>query len=160
LNLEKKIKVKRFNYVIFVFMSISKKNICYLAFSLLFFFQSCTYPDGPSFSLTSKTNRLLGKWKAEELQEEEFGLTLDDTRFETVEFLENGDCRYISKTDSGNFDISGSWAFVNDNVEIRILDSTGQEFFKYAVTRLTKKDLWAFYSNTLVKRRRVKYSKQ
>jgi hypothetical protein len=136
-----------------------KKSIIYTCL-IIFGLNSCTYPDGPAFSLTSKTKRLVGKWKAVELQQNEIKITLDDTRFETVEFLENGDCIYNSVTDSGTFNLNGSWTFISDNTEIRVTDNSGQEFFKYAVTRLTKEELWAFYNNTLVQRRRVKYEKQ
>ena len=89
------------------------------------------YPDGPSFSLHTKTNRLCHKWKL--VAEFDNGQQSATTAEITYEFKIN---HTYDAVESGTR-FSGQWQFSSDSKSV-LFDGS----FGYTILRLESKSLW------------------
>ncbi|MBR9861244.1 hypothetical protein GYB22_10960 [bacterium] len=98
---------------------------------------SCTYPEGPSFSLKTKKSRLVGIWNTTDAD----GVQLNGARL-LLEFKSDGTLHYIIRdkentAEERNF---GEWKWESDKEEIEI-DINNTEF-TLEIRRLTNKELF------------------
>ena len=118
-----------------------------LAATTLFLGSCKKYPEGPGFSLRSKTNRLVGVWAPEKMFENGVALTLTaDDLDDTWEYQKDGKMIY---TDPGNDTTTGNWVFNKDKTKIVItISDSGLSFsITFEILKLTNDELWVKYSD-------------
>ena len=122
-------------------MSRPKKNLMMAATIVIILnFTQCKYEDGPSFSLRTKTARLVGKWRVMSIDHENFS---NEIQIE-MEFDRSGDFDFTYGYSyygySYQYSYDGDWEWKSNKEIIDVnLDSDNIEF---EVKRLTDKDLW------------------
>jgi hypothetical protein len=124
-------------------MRIFKKVIALLALSafVIFCFQSCKkYPDGPMLSLRSKTERVANTWKIDNYKVNEVDYTSLLTDYSET-FTKEGAYSYQWEFIDG----SGTWAFQNDNMEIKINGTDNQSSHTLFILKLEEKQFWYYY---------------
>jgi len=101
-------------------------------------FQSCSkYEDGPAFSLTSKTFRLVGEWEVEEVKGTD---EYDDEVTLTIEFEKDGDFSFGYSYDGYSYSYDGEWKWESGKDEIEVeIDGLKTE---WEILRLTNDELW------------------
>lgn len=105
------------------------------------FTQSCQkYPDGPLFSLKSKTDRISKTWQVDNYKVNGTDFTSLVTGY-TETFTEAGDYSY----DAGLVEGTGKWTFQNDNAEVRITGVDNQSSVTLFIQRLEKDQFWYYY---------------
>ncbi len=115
--------------------------VALLALILATTFQSCKkYPDGPSLSLRSRTERVSNTWKLEN-----YKINGNDFTSLVSSYTET-----FSKTKSysyswGILDGSGTWAFQNKDSEIRITGNDNQSSRTLTILKLEEKTFWYYY---------------
>jgi hypothetical protein len=103
------------------------------------------YPDGPEFSLHTKTERVAQNWKV--------GQALDSSRDVTTNYNKY----YLDLTKSGgatltaqytfagtvyDYSTGGSWAFVNDKANISFNFSNNNASGVYVILKLEQDEMW------------------
>ncbi|MBR9861243.1 hypothetical protein GYB22_10955 [bacterium] len=112
----------------------NQKYIAVCAATLLFNFNSCTYPEGPSLSLRTKQGRLLGKWEIAKIDGQRPG------QYEFImEFEKDGDLKYGQRNDTEASYSIGEWKWESDKEEIE-LEIEGNDFV-FEIQRLTNSEL-------------------
>ncbi len=103
--------------------------------------QSCKkYPDGPALSLRSKTERLSNTWKVE-------NYTINGSDFTslvagyTETFTKENNYSYSWGVLSG----TGTWAFQNNNMEVKLTGTEQQSTRVLYILKLEEKTLWYYY---------------
>ena len=127
-----------------------KKLLALLAvFVLTFSYTGCKkYPDGPAFSLKSKTGRLTGTWKIVESN----GEIPSDYDIYLI-FEKNNDFKEKVEYDGGSYTVNGSWSWgdkkesviieVDDYNRPQIKSVTGSDNEQeFEILRLTNKEFW------------------
>ena len=108
---------------------------------LVAIFHSCKkYPDGPVFSIHTKTQRLSNTWKVENYKINNTDYTSLMSNY-TETFSKNGAYSYIWGISSG----SGVWVFQNDDREIKLYGNNNQSSRTLVILRLEEKSLWYYY---------------
>ena len=103
--------------------------------------QSCKkYPEGPSISLRSREERVANTWKVENYKINGTDYTSLVAGYEQT-FSKNGAYSYSSGTVNG----SGTWAFQNEEAEIRITGTNSQPSETLFILKLKEKDFWYYY---------------
>lgn len=121
-----------------------------LKFSLLLFvfagfaittFEGCKkYPEGPAFSLRTRTQRVANTWKVENYKvngNDYTSLVADYT--ET--FSKDGNYSYSW----GNFSGTGTWNFENKDKEIQLNGISNQSSYRMIILKLEEKTFWYYY---------------
>jgi hypothetical protein len=121
-----------------------------LKFSLLLFvfaglaittFEGCKkYPEGPAFSLRTRTQRVANTWKVENYKvngNDYTSLVADYT--ET--FSKDGNYSYSW----GNFSGTGTWNFENSDQEIQLNGISNQSSYRMIILKLEEKTFWYYY---------------
>ncbi|MFY0644908.1 MAG: hypothetical protein JXR19_10615 [Bacteroidia bacterium] len=110
--------------------------------TIIFNFSSCTYEDGPTFSLKSKTGRLVGEWNVLELA----GTKATNNTIYEMEFEKDGDIELKIEYDYGGYSysntIKGEWEWGNGKESLE-LDFDGGFNYELEIKRLTNKELKA-----------------
>ena len=115
----------------------SKKLLVLIAtFVIMFNFSSCKkYPDGPAFSLRSKTARLTGTWKIVD--------GIDDSEGVDVYYVfkKNNDFEFKYTFNGQEYTVSGDWSW-GDGKETVIIDPDDFEKVELTILRLTNSEFW------------------
>lgn len=99
-------------------------------------FNSCKkYPDGPTLSLRTKTERVSNVWRIEKLTKNGVDITAG-TSEKTYEFRKDGAFIYTS----GSKIEQGTWVFIDKKERLDIKTS---DPFKWKILRLKEKEMWA-----------------
>ncbi|MFY0644905.1 MAG: copper resistance protein NlpE N-terminal domain-containing protein [Bacteroidia bacterium] len=108
--------------------------------AIVFNFSSCTYEDGPTISLKSKTGRLVGEWEITQFAGENVPSGVE---YE-MEFEKNGDFAFHITYDyygySYSYDSEGEWEWGSGKESVE-LDLDG-DTYEFQIKRLTNKELW------------------
>ncbi len=110
-------------------------------------FQGCSkYPDGPEFSLRTRTERVSNTWKVENYKVNDVDFTSLVTSYNET-FSKSGDYSYSWAIISG----SGTWAFQNSDKEIRLSGGDNQSSRTLTIMKLEEKSLWYYYMEGTIK---------
>ena len=103
--------------------------------------ESCKkYPDGPGFSLRSRTERVANTWKVENYKVNGTDYTSLVSSYTEV-FLKEGAYSYSWGKLSG----TGHWAFQNSDKEIKLNGSDDHASRTLYILRLEEKSFWYYY---------------
>ncbi|MFY0644907.1 MAG: hypothetical protein JXR19_10610 [Bacteroidia bacterium] len=110
--------------------------------TIVFNFSSCTYEDGPTISLKSKTGRLVGEWEIIELA----GNKVPSNTTYEMEFEKDGDFVLSFEYSYGGYsysdDLKGEWEWGNGKESVELEFEYGA-LYELEIKRLTNKELWA-----------------
>lgn len=110
------------------------KNTFFLV--IIFLFIACNkYPDGPKFTLLTRTSRMAGKWDLKETLHSDGTITYDTESY-TIELTKDGH----AEANFGNIYLSGSWEFTNRDEKIKLIYGSNSYFFR--IRRLKASQLW------------------
>ncbi len=120
-----------------------KISILLLAFAGLMMtgLESCNkYPDGPAFSLRTRTQRVANTWKIENytVNGNDYTSLVADY---TETFSKDGNYSYSW----GSFAGTGTWHFENDDKEIQIDGTSNQSDHRLIILKLEEKTFWYYY---------------
>lgn len=122
------------------------KKYTAVAFSLLSLvfllnLQSCSkYPEGPKFSLLSRTNRVTNSWKIEN-----YKINGDDFTSLVSSYYENFTKEGLYSYSWGIFEGSGNWTFQNDSKEIKLTGNDDHSSRKLIILKLEEKNFWYYF---------------
>ncbi len=103
---------------------------------MMFSFNSCKkYPDGPLFSLRSKTSRLVGKWKIVD------GLDSNEVKVYMI-FKKGGDFTEEIKYDSNDYEFDGEWKWGAGKKTVIVEMDGFSDKQEFTILRLTNKEFW------------------
>jgi len=103
--------------------------------------QSCQkYPDGPMFSLRSRTERVSNTWKVDNYSINGTDFTSLVSNY-TETFSSNGDYSYSW----GLLDGTGTWKFQNNDEEIQLTGTDNQSDRKLIIQKLEEDAFWYYY---------------
>ena len=103
--------------------------------------QSCKkYPEGPNFTLRTRTERLCNTWKVENYKIDGNDFTSLVSSY-TETYSKNGVYSYSW----GILDGSGKWAFQNKDMEIKLNGTDGQASRTLFILKLEEKAFWYYY---------------
>lgn len=113
--------------------------------AVVFNFSSCgKYEDGPSFTLKSKTSRLVGEWDVDEIDGESLGSDYSIT----MDFEKGGDMtvtfEYSYYGYSYDYDSEGEWEWVDKKEAIEV-SFDGDDPIEFEILRLTSDEFWFDY---------------
>ena len=102
------------------------------------------YDEGPFFSIYTAEDRVKNTWKWASAREDGINLTgiLADS---TIEFADSDVVKICAK-DGGCRE--GIWTLISKNEELQII--FGKQAIAYQIERLTRKELWLKYQDTLL----------
>lgn len=121
----------------------TKRNLAVILFSTLLFFsiQSCEkYPDNQLVSLQSRAERVANNWQVDNYKvngSDYTSLVADYTEL----FTKEGNYSY----QWGLFSGTGTWAFQNNDEEIRITGIDNQTSRDLIILKLEEKEFWYYY---------------
>jgi len=119
------------------------KSIVIVLFSgtMLLSVQGCKkYNDGPLISLASRTERVANTWKVDNYKVNGNDYTSLVTNY-TETYTKNGNYSY----EWGSFSGTGTWAFQNNDKEIRITGTDNQTSITLFILKLEEKQFWYYY---------------
>lgn len=103
--------------------------------------QSCKkYSEGPFLSLNSRTERVANTWKVDNYKYNGNDYTSLVTNY-TETFTKDGNYSYNWGSVSGN----GTWAFQNNDYEIKITGIDNQSTVTLFILKLEEKQFWYYY---------------
>lgn len=120
-----------------------KTSILLLLFSsmMIIGFEGCKkYPEGPAFSLRTRTHRVANTWKVENYKVNEKDYTSLVANY-TETYSKDGNYSYSW----GSFAGTGTWAFQNKDEEIRLTGITNQSSYTMVILKLEEKTFWYYY---------------
>ncbi|MFZ5552995.1 MAG: hypothetical protein ACOZCO_07755 [Bacteroidota bacterium] len=99
------------------------------------------YEEGPGFTIRTKTHRVAGTWKIQNLyfNGTEINSLVPSDYTETYD--KDGNYSYSSSGGSG----SGRWEFQNDKAEIKRSGVSGQSTETLVILRLKEKEFWYYF---------------
>lgn len=120
-----------------------KISLLLLAFAglLITGVESCNkYPEGPSFSLRTRTQRVSNTWKVEnyKVNDNDYTSLVSDY---TETFSKDGNYSYSWGSLAG----TGTWQFENDDQEIQINGTSNQSNYRLIILKLEEKTFWYYY---------------
>ncbi len=123
----------------------AKKNVAALFIILIGLsitvFPGCKkYPDGPMLSIHSRTERVANTWRVDNYKINENDYTSLVTDY-TETFTKSGNYSYTW----GSFTGVGTWAFQNNDSEIRITGISYQSSQTLYILKLEEKEFWYYY---------------
>jgi len=126
--------------------------IAIILVATMFAWSGCKkYEEGPAFSLRSKKDRVVGKWKVKKYLENGTDQTSSLTSLNfRIEFKKDGKAiQSFSSPTFGTFSEEFKWEFDDDKEKlIFIFNSGGNEYkIEYKILRLKHKELWLKQSN-------------
>lgn len=103
--------------------------------------QSCKkYPEGPAISLRSRAERVANTWKVDNYKKNGTDYTSLVSDYSET-FTKTGDYSYIWSSFSG----TGTWAFQNNDAEIRLTGVSSQSSQTLYILKLEEKQFWYYY---------------
>ena len=103
--------------------------------------QSCKkYPDGPTISLRSRTERVANTWKVDNYKINDHDYTSFISGY-TETYSKEGAYSYSW----GSLHGSGTWGFQNNDKEIRLNGTDSQSSHTLIILKLEEKSLWYYY---------------
>lgn len=141
----------KFNFFTFELNFIMKKII--VVFALIILIASCKkYPEGPSLSLRSKTERLSNTWRFTKVLEDGVDKTSDyQTVFKDYKITINKDGSYsISYTGFGilSYTENGNWTFNGDKTYVGFdPTSNSNSNWDVKILKLMENELWVLDEN-------------
>lgn len=103
--------------------------------------QGCKkYPEGPSLSLRTRTARVANTWKVDNYKINGSDFTSLVSGY-TETFSKEGAYSYSWGNNSG----TGTWAFQNEDQEIRITGTSNQDSYTLVILKLEEKEFWYYY---------------
>lgn len=106
------------------------------------FLQGCNkYSDGPILSVVSRTERLANIWKVENYKIDGTDYTSIVTNYTEI-FSKSGAYSY----DWGILGGSGTWAFQNNDMEVKLTGNDNQTSRTLYILKLEEKALWYYYT--------------
>lgn len=109
---------------------------------MLISFSSCNkYEEGPAISLRSRTERLSNIWKVENYK-------VNDKDFTSLvsDYTETFSKQKAYNYSWGIFNGSGTWAFQNDDKEVKLSGDDDQSKRVLTILKLEEKNLWYTYT--------------
>lgn len=107
------------------------------------FLQGCNkYSDGPILSVVSRTERLANIWKVENYKIDGTDYTSIVTNYTEI-FSKSGAYSY----DWGILGGSGTWAFQNNDMEVKLTGNDNQTSRTLYILKLEEKALWYYYTD-------------
>jgi hypothetical protein len=107
------------------------------------FIQGCNkYSEGPILSVLSRTERLANIWKVENYKIDGTDYTSIVTNYTEV-FSKSGAYSY----DWGILGGSGTWAFQNNDMEVKLTGDDNQTSRTLYILKLEEKALWYYYTD-------------
>ncbi|CAN5913906.1 hypothetical protein BH11BAC7_BH11BAC7_26450 [soil metagenome] len=104
-------------------------------------FDSCKkYPDGPSFTLRTRTHRVAGTWRVENYKVNGTDYTSLVTDY-TETYSKDGNYSYSWGSLAG----TGTWTFENNDEEIQISGVSNQDDHRLFIMKLEEKSFWYYY---------------
>lgn len=104
-------------------------------------FQSCSkYEEGPLISLRSRNERVSNTWKVENYKVDGKDLTSLVTNYKET-FTKGGAYSYSW----GSINGSGTWAFQNNDMEIKLVGVDNQSSHTLIIQKLEEKSFWYYY---------------
>jgi hypothetical protein len=110
--------------------------------------QSCKYEDGPTISLRSRSERVANTWKVDNYKKNGNDLTSLMGGY-TETFTKSGNYSYAM----GSLDGSGTWAFQNNDNEIKLTGTNNQGTYNLVILKLEEKEFWYYYMDNGDKKR-------
>jgi hypothetical protein len=105
--------------------------------------QGCNkYSDGPMLSVVSRTERLSNIWKVENYKIDGTDYTSIVTNYTEI-FSKSGAYSY----DWGILGGSGTWAFQNNDMEVKLTGNDNQTSRTLYILKLEEKALWYYYTD-------------
>lgn len=104
-------------------------------------FESCNkYPEGPAFSLRTRTQRVANTWKVEnyKVNNDDYTSLVADY---TETFSKDGNYSYSW----GSFAGTGTWNFENKDAEIQLNGISNQSSHRLIILKLEEKTFWYYY---------------
>ena len=103
--------------------------------------QGCQkYPDGPFMSFESRIDRVTNTWKVDNYKKNGNDYTSLMSDYSET-YTKNMEYSYKWGSFSGN----GSWAFQNDDKEVRITGINNQESLTLVILKLEETQFWYYY---------------
>lgn len=107
------------------------------------FLQGCNkYSDGPILSVVSRTERLANIWKVENYKIDGTDYTSIVTNYTEI-FSKSGAYSY----DWGILGGSGTWAFQNNDMEVKLTGNDNQTSRTLYILKLEEKAFWYYYTD-------------
>jgi hypothetical protein len=121
------------------------KNILFGILVIASSLTSCKkYPDGPSISLRSRTERVANTWKMEQVMLNGSDVTSTFTNINYTETYDKSEnYSYSSTVGSG----SGKWSFENNDMQIKRQGVSGQSTLDLTILRLKENSFWYKYTD-------------
>ena len=105
--------------------------------------QGCNkYSDGPILSVVSRTERLANIWKVENYKIDGTDYTSIVSNYTEI-FSKSGAYSY----DWGILGGSGTWAFQNNDMEVKLTGNDNQTSRTLYILKLEEKALWYYYTD-------------
>jgi hypothetical protein len=98
------------------------------------------YPDGPALSIHSRAERVANTWKVDNYKINGDDYTSLVSGYEET-YSKDGNYSYSY----GNFAGTGTWAFQNNDAEIRIIGNSNQSDVTLYIMKLEEKQFWYYY---------------
>ena len=103
--------------------------------------QSCKkYPDGPTISFRSRTERVANTWKVDNYKKNGSDYTSLMTGYIET-YTKDGNYSYSW----GGFGGTGKWAFQNNDAEIKLNGVSNQSSQTLVILKLEEKQFWYYY---------------
>ncbi len=103
--------------------------------------QGCKkYPDGPALSLRTRTARVANTWKVDNYKINGNDYTSLVSGY-TETFSKEGAYSYSWGNTAG----TGTWAFQNEDQEIRLTGVSNQDSYTLVILKLEEKEFWYYY---------------
>jgi hypothetical protein len=123
--------------------------IAIILVATMFAWSGCKkYEEGPAFSLRSKKDRVVGKWKVEKYLENGTDQTSSLTSLNLrIEFKKDGKAiQSSSSPTSGTFSEEFRWEFDDKKEKLIFIFNSGEKN-EFKILRLKHKELWLKQSN-------------
>jgi len=126
-----------------------KKQILYLSalLAVVVLFSSCgKYPDGPAFSLRTKTMRLTGDWKVEKTFLNGTEQPNSGNNSSTITYVKDGTGTMSYVLGTATLSVSFEWEFGTgkETIKVRTKDTAGNwgNWDESTILRLTNSEFW------------------
>jgi hypothetical protein len=98
------------------------------------------YPEGPTISFRSKAERVANTWKVDNYKVNESDYTSLVSNY-TETYTKEGNYSYSWGIING----TGTWAFQNNNNEVKITGTSNQSDYTLVILKLEEKQFWYYY---------------
>lgn len=117
---------------------------------IIFLFSNCKkYPDGPSISFRSRTERLSNSWHMKQYFENGTDKTNDfNNTFKEycLTIKKNGECTTTYKLFGlVNVSDAGKWSFNSNQTGLTFVNNTNNETTNWTILKLKENELWGSY---------------